>query len=463
MMRHETSLFSRLALRVTLILSFGAALMISAAWYYGRSAANQTFDHLLLGAALQMAGSLSIEDGKLTASLPQSAFEMLGLAPEDRIFYRLIDTEGQTLTGYGDLAGYIDYTAARQKPVFLNDDYRGAPVRLVVVSRVLSDPALSGWAYVLVAQTTAARNELTQEITGRAMLLVALMSGLALGATILAVRSSLQPITALGEMISRRDPQDLTPLTLDAPKELRPFLGSINHFMERLEERVVLLQRFIADAAHQIRTPLTALSAQIDMLDEHEVSPTGMQSVERIRTRTNELSRLTGQLLSHAMVIHRASTVNLEKVDLVLIARQAYRTAIPITVNPDIVVSFEADQPQLWVRGDIVSLREAIVNLISNALCHGSQALLAVRVGVVDGQAQVEVTDDGPGIPPEKWPLVVKRFMTTKPNEGNTGLGFSIAVEVATAHDGTIGFREKQGDGRFSVLLNIPLWQEGQD
>lgn len=115
------------------------------------------------------------------------------------------------------------------------------------------------------------------------------------------------------------------------------------------------------------------------------------------------------------------------------------------------------------MRGDIVSLREAIVNLISNALCHGSQALLAVRVGVVDGQAQVEVTDDGPGIPPEKWPLVVKRFMTTKPNEGNTGLGFSIAVEVATAHDGTIGFREKQGDGRFSVLLNIPLWQEGQD
>ena len=459
-MAREHSLFGRLVLRVSIILAIGAALLITAAWYYGRSAASQTYDRLLLGAALQMADSLSIEDGHLIASLPVSAFELLGFSKEDRIFYRLIDTEGQTLTGYRDLAGFIDYTAARTGPVFLNDTYRETPVRLVVVSRVLSDPPLSGWAYVIVAQTTEARSALTHEITGRAILLVILMSFLALIAGILAIRFSLQPVEALGNALHKRDPQDLTPLDLDVPGEMKPFIGSINHFMSRLDQRVLLLQRFIADAAHQIRTPLTALAAQADMLETERLPAGAKRSLHRMRTRITELSRLTGQLLNHAMVIHRAGTVHLEKTDLVTVARQAFRIAVPITVNPDIVVSFEAEQPQLLVQGDIVSLREAIANIIDNALRHGSVAKLAVRVAEENGRAIVEVTDDGAGIPPDKWPLVVKRFMTSKPDEGNSGLGFSIAAEVATAHSGLIRFKEKTAENCFSVILDIPLWQD---
>ena len=459
-MAREHSLFGRLVLRVTIILTIGAALLITAAWYYGRSAASQTYDRLLLGAALQMAGSLSIEDGKLNASLPVSAFELLGFSQEDRIFYRLIDTEGQTLTGYRDLAGYIDYTAARTGPVFLNDVYRDTPVRLVVVSRVLSDPPLSGWAYVLVAQTTEARNALTQEITSRAILLVILMSFLALIAGILAIRYSLQPVAALGSALHKRDPQDLTPLDLDIPTEMKPFIGSINHFMNRLDQRVMLLQRFIADAAHQIRTPLTALAAQADMLETETLPANAQHSLQRMRVRITELSRLTGQLLNHAMVIHRAGTVHLEKTDLVIVARQAFRMAVPVTVNPDIVVSFEAAQKQVPVAGDIVSLREAIANIIDNALRHGSKAELAVRVSAENGRALVEVSDDGDGIPPEKWHHVVERFITSKPHEGNSGLGFAIASEVATAHSGLIRFREKTAHSNFCVILDIPLGQD---
>ncbi|MGQ5720597.1 sensor histidine kinase [Pseudochrobactrum asaccharolyticum] len=459
-MTREHSLFGRLVLRITIVLIIGAGLLITSAWYYGRSAASQTYDRLLLGAALQMADSLSVEDGQLVASLPVSAFELLGFSKEDRIFYRLIDTEGQTLTGYRDLAGFIDYTAARTGPVFLNDVYRDVPVRLVVVSRVLSEPPLSGWAYVMVAQTTEARSVLTQEITSRAILLVILMSSLALIAGILAIRYSLQPVAALGSVLNKRDPQDLTPLDLDIPSEMKPFIGSINHFMGRLDQRVILLQRFIGDAAHQIRTPLTALAAQADMLDTETLPENAQHSLQRMRSRISELSRLTGQLLNHAMVIHRAGTVHLEKTDLVLIARQAFRMAVPITVNPDIVVSFEASEMQVLVAGDVVSLREAIANIIDNALRHGSQYKLAVKVSIENCRALVEICDDGAGIPREKWQHVLERFITSKTHEGNSGLGFSIASEVATAHSGLIRFKERTTESCFCVILDLPLWQD---
>lgn len=93
--RNQPSLFARLARRISVVLFIGAALLVTAAWYYAETAANKAYDRLLVGAALQMAESLSVEDGTLTARLPTSAFELLGLAERDRIFYRVIDTHGK--------------------------------------------------------------------------------------------------------------------------------------------------------------------------------------------------------------------------------------------------------------------------------------------------------------------------------------------------------------------------------
>jgi two-component system sensor histidine kinase TctE len=190
------------------------------------------------------------------------------------------------------------------------------PVRVAVVSRALSDPSFSGWAYVVMAQTTEARRGLAGELTTRAMILVGIMSLLALAGTVLAIRYSLLPVDALAATLRARDPQDLTPVEAEMPRELKPFVGSINHFMGRLDERVTLLQRFIADAAHQIRTPLTALSAQVDMLEDDDLDVNRKRHLGRVRDRVSQLARLTNQLLSHAMVIHRSDSVRFKPVDL---------------------------------------------------------------------------------------------------------------------------------------------------
>lgn len=460
MKTREPSLFWRLVLRVGVVLLIGASTLITAAWYYGQTAANKTYDQLLYGAATQISEGITRTDQELIVNLPPSAFALLGFAERDRIFYRIVGTDGKLVSGYPDLNTDINLEDARREPQLETEFYRGAEVRVITVSRALPDPSQSSWAYVVLAQTTEARRTLAGEITQGAMLIVGIMMALALGGTFLAVRYALKPVTGLANALRRRNPEDLTPMQTPAPQELQPFVGAINHFMIRLDERVVRLQQFIADAAHQIRTPLTALAAQVDMLDADTMSATNRERTKRIKTRTGELAQLTNQLLSHAMVIHRSGVIQLETVNLTEVARAAYNHAIPLTYDPDMIISFEASSPSLLVKGDVVSLREAIANLISNALHHGAVSHLDVRVIMAAGRVCVEVEDDGPGIPAEKWTQMARRFNGTSPKAGvPSGLGFAIAAEVAAAHDGVIRFRPK-GETGFTVILDLPLLSE---
>lgn len=456
MPQREHSLFWRLVLWVGMVLLVGATILISAAWYYGQTAADRTYDQLLRGAARQIGANIAYDGGHLVATLPASAFELLAIAERDRIFYKIVGPNGELVSGYPDLDFDLDFDKIRSGAVYVSGAFRGAPVRAFVLARALPDPDRNGWAYVILAQTTEARDALAREITQGALVIVGIMVVIALGGTLLAVRYALRPVTGLAEMLRRRDPEDLTPLLTSAPVELQPFVGSINHFMQRLDERVVRLQRFIADAAHQIRTPLTALSAQIDLLEPANMTEMDRSRTERIRDRTGELSVLTNQLLSHAMVIHRSGVTQFESLDLVEVARAAFNQAIPMTVDPDLIIGFEAFQPKILVEGDAVSLREAIANVISNALRHGAISRLDVRVIGSEQAAYVEVEDDGPGIPPAARAAMTRRFTAASSEHGVvSGLGFAIAAEVVAAHDGEIRFRHEEGSG-FVVILDIP-------
>lgn len=460
MKTREPSLFWRLVLRVGVVLLIGASILITAAWYYGQTAANKTYDQLLYGAAIQIADGITRTDDGLVVNLPPSAFELLGFAERDRIFYRIVGTDGKLISGYTDLNPDINFEDSKREPQFETEVYRGAEVRIITVARAVTDPSQSGWAYIILAQTTEARRALGSEITQGAMLIVGIMMILALAGTFLAVRYALRPVTGLANALRRRNPEDLTPMQTTAPQELQPFVDAINHFMIRLDERVVRLQQFIADAAHQIRTPLTALAAQVDMLDGDKMNAANRDRSQRIKTRTGELAQLTNQLLSHAMVIHRSGVIKLETVNLTEVARAAFYHAIPLTHDPDMIISFEASEPSILVKGDVVSLREAIANLITNALNHGAISQLDVRVVKLEDTICVEVEDDGAGIPPEKWTMMTQRFNGASPKTGAaSGLGFAIAAEVAAAHDGVIRFRQKGKTG-FTVILELPQLTE---
>jgi two-component system sensor histidine kinase TctE len=256
--------------------------------------------------------------------------------------------------------------------------------------------------------------------------------------------------------MAARDPKDLRPVEIEAPREVAMLIDSINHFLGRLAERVGGMERFIADAAHQIRTPLTALAAQVDLLSTETRAERRRQQMARVRERIEQLGRLTSQLLSHAMVIHRREVVQLGPVDLVPVAQAALKEAVPLSLDRDIRVAFEPAAPSLVVRGDRVSIGEVIANAVHNAIRHGAPGLVSLRLRAEGEDAVVEIADDGPGIPPESWDEVVKPFVRGDAEASGSGLGLTIVSDVVVAHGGRLTFGRDEA-GLFVVSLRFPL------
>jgi two-component system, OmpR family, sensor histidine kinase TctE len=450
------SLFGRLLLLLAAILGAGAAMLAVAAWFYARTAANDAYDKLLIGAALQIAEGIDEQDAQLSVQVPTSAFEMLALAERDLIFYNVLDTSGQSLTGYADLLLPERAERAQAAPLVVDSHFHGQPVRVATVARFLAGPNKRGWAHVMVAQTLEARTALARDLTGRAVLLVGLMSALALAGAVLGIRVVLAPLKHIEHALRTRGPNSLDAMLVQTPLETQALVDAINHLIARLQDRIRLMHHFIADVAHQIRTPLTALTAQIELLGDAGDAAAQARHLQRVRDRAAQLGRLTNQLLSQAMVIHRAEAVPFEIVDLAEIARRALRDAVPNTVRDAVTVALEAPPAPVPVRGDGISLREAITNLIDNALRHGAHTRLTVRVAVTDQRAHVEVADDGPGIPAENRHAIRQRFSAGTGAGGGFGLGFAIATEVAQAHGGDLSFRDKRTeDDDFAVILTV--------
>ena len=451
MIRPGRSLYSRIILVIALVFGAGSVVLGTAAWVYARLAADDAYDRLLVGAALQIAESIYAQEGTISVDPPVSAFETLSLSANDRIFYKVVDPRGEVLTGYDDLAPAGSLAEARE-PLISDGEYRGFPVRVAVVGRLVSDPVAPGWAHVVVAQTREARASLTRDLTLKALLLVFAMTSLAFMGVLFAVRRALEPLTRVERELRSRDPKDLTPLDLEIPREIQTLVFTINRFMDRLSGRIALMQRFIADAEHQIRTPLAGLASQVDLLTEEIRPERREQQLNRVRERTAELGRLTNQLLNHAMIIHRAEVAEFDTIDLAVLARQVLINAVPLSLDRDVDISFQDPPDPVLMRGDVVSLREALSNLIHNALKHGAETRLEVRVFAEDDAAIVEVVDDGPGIPVSEWQRVREPFHTKSAT--GSGLGLSIAGDVVRAHGGELRFRERTDDG-FAVILRF--------
>ena len=459
MIRRGRSLYSRIIFVLAVIFGASAVVMGMAAHFYARIAADEAYDRLLVGAALQIAETINAREGTVSVDPPVSAFETLSLSNNDRIFYKVSDPRGRVLTGYDDLAS-VSHSRNSDQPVIADGEYRGFPIRIAAVGRFLSDQSAGGWAEVVMGQTREARAELARDLTQKALFLILGMTTLAFAGVLFAVRRALEPLVRIEREIRSRDPKDLQPLDVETPREIQILVSTINRFMDRLNGRIALMQRFIADAAHQIRTPLAGLASQVDLLSAEGNPSRREQQLERVKERTSELGRLTNQLLSHAMIIHRAEVARLEPIDLVALARQTLVNAIPLSLEREVDISFDAPSGPVGMNGDAVSLREALSNLIHNALKHGADSRLEVRV-LADGDwAVMEVTDDGPGIPPSEWQRALEPFHTK--SETGSGLGLAIAGDVVRAHGGELQFRERTEAG-FAVVLRFRLLRAGSE
>ncbi len=457
----RASLTRRLALSISLLLIAGGALVSVAALAYGRQAAQTAFDRLLLGSARQVMDSTSVIDGRVMADIPVSAFELLALAPEDRVFYRIVGHDGQTLTGYDSL----EIPDERDAPdvAYYNVAFNGEPIRVIALSKRFAERAFSGTIQVLVGQTLRARNALAQELVGSAVLVVVLVGVSMAILAIVAVYSALRPLYRIESSFSSRDPRDLTPLDVAVPSELTPVVSAINRFMSRLDRQMEATNNLIADSAHQLRTPIAALRAQTELATE-ESDPAALSvSLDRIHARSRSLSRLTDQLLSRALIIHRNDSVVRTRVDLRTVAME---TADEFDIDSQgraRELRLQLPEFAVWVRGDVLSLREACKNLVNNAFVHG-QPPVALIVETVGDKVVLAIQDQGPGLPDQPELRAGERFVQAEDtaNRLGTGIGLAIVQEVLKAHGGKLLFSPADRQG-FKVSMVFPGDRYGSD
>ena len=445
------SLFSRLFGAIGLILASGGLLVTAAAFAYGHQAARTTFDRLLIGAAGQISASISIVAGEPLVDLPVPALELLALAGDDRIAYSVIGADGATLTGHEGL----EIPALQGDVTFFDGSITGEAARFVAVRRHFAERGFRGTVATVVGHTSIARNALAWDITRNAWFVLGIAGiGMVLLA-VFAVRSSLMPLKLIETSLLRRDPKDLTPLGVAVPRELRAIVEAINGFMARINRQIDGMQNLISDSAHQLRTPIAALRAQAELATEESDPAAQNRIVTRVHAKSVELSRLTDQMLSRALVIHRGDSAVHGPVDL-------RKVAISAAEAFDDGKAFQSGRLRLDIpsgaagaSGDALSLTEAAKNLISNALHHG-RGTVTVRVSARNGMATLSVHDQGPGLTPDAAASLGRRFSPGENQSGGAGIGLSIAAAVARAHDTELTVLSQDKSG-FEIGFALPL------
>jgi len=446
----QFSLHARIIAFIAAILGVGAVVLGLAAWQYARVAAGDAYDKLLIGGTIQVAENLFVQGDVVALDPPAAAFATL--SAYDLVFYKVVDARGVVIAGYENLASGVSADKIRQGVVLADGIFQGQPVRIATIGKKFDDAQAGGWAEVVVAQTLRARNALAWDLTAKAVGIIAIMSLLALTAGALSVRLALAPLIRIESEIAARKPDDLRPIQVKPPIEVRALVGAIDEFTRRLSERIAIMQRFIADAAHQIRTSIAALDALTELL-ANEMDPLERaERTARVREKSAELGRLTSQLLGHAMIIHRAETIPFEALDLNALAKSVLSHAVPLTLEREVSVSFIPFDGELIIQADAISLREALSNLIHNALTHGATTRLTLCTGRDRETAWMTVCDDGPGIPISEHERLRTPFQMGSTQAGGSGLGLAIASDVARAHGGDLSFANGPD---FCVMLAI--------
>lgn len=428
---------------------------------YAHQTADTTYDQLLRASVLSMSDSLQLVQGEWQMDMPYAALALLEQAPRDRVFYRVASARGALISGYGDLpappAPPARGNADASTPQLYAAEYQGEPVRVAWMERKVAGPQETETAIIQVAQTREARNALAERILWQGTLALIGFTAAALALAYWGLQRSLSPIQRVERELAGRTASDLHPIAAPVPEELDMLVQSLDGFMARLSENLDTLRLFIAEAAHQLRTPLAALHAQMEVALDEDDPAEQRRSLAAVLRNAEKLSRLVNQLLSDASVIHRSNVRQFQPVDVAeLLSQAVYDTVPQADPQPDVRLHLPSpDDETPRVQGDSLMLREAFKNLIDNALRHGANedGHIDVRLERHDGGWRITVSDQGPGIPPALANTAFERFARgPNPRAPGAGLGLSIIKRVVDIHGGTLSLSNRVGGGLDAVI-----------
>src|SRR5581483_4369091 len=440
-----------------LLLPIAAILAVSAvsAYYLALEPATEALDASLIDAGIAIRERLVMRDGVPNVDLPSAAEQVLRADRYDAVYYVVRDPEGRSIAGDAGIPPAPPGREAQDNIIFYDAHFRGARVR----GATLFAPCGRGPCAVTVAETTNKRDRLVRGILLGSVVPQAVLAVLTLVIVWFGVARGLTPLDRLSQDIRNRSPRDLHPFDrAHTPAEARPLVEALNQLLLRVEEANRNQQRFLANAAHQLRTPLAGLQAHAELALAQPVPEPARAEMEQVRSATVRTARLANQLLALARAEPGGHSEMPLAVDLKALAEAAADEWVHRALERDLDLGFEL-QPAT-VQGHALLLGEALGNLVHNALEYVTQGgSITVRTGMHDGGAYLEVEDDGPGISASERARVVERFYRV-PGTGGTGSGLGLAIvrEIAAAHGAALSIGDGAGGRGCRVEIKFPSW-----
>jgi signal transduction histidine kinase len=341
----------------------------------------------------------------------------------------------------------------RPRPGFSNMEWKGQSWRMFT--------QLDGTRIIQVAHPLNLRREMAADFARRAVMpLLALVPLLAIGIWIVVGRV-LEPLSSISQALRARTPASLEPLPrADLPDELVPLVGSLNDLLQRLQHAMDAQRQFVGDAAHELRSPLTAVQLQLSLLKRAGDDAERAAAIERLERGVHRSNRLVQQLLTLARQDPQAPAAAAEPVDLNELAAELVADFEPQAAEQQQRLLLEPAVDPVLVQGDREALRVMLSNLIDNALRYTpASGRIVVRVAHAGGHAQLEVQDSGPGIAPEQRSRVFDRFYRVPhatAAEGS-GLGLAIVKRVAERHGGAVSLHDADNGTGLKVRVQMAV------
>ncbi len=427
--------------------------------------ANKPYDMVLLQRAQAVGEQLRLSGGKERLDFIPPLPDGKSLTMPDHVVYTVTDRDGIKLAGNANLGRPLSYRNGKINPLFSNGEREGEKTR--IVSLIFFNPDSKKLYQLYLSETMHQRQALIRGILANIVIPQLLLILIAVAAVWFALKQGLAPLERLRQEVMGRKRNDLRQLdSTQAPDEVRPLIDAVNDLLERLKLVMQAQQRFVADAAHQLRTPFAGLKTQSELALREDDPQRKQHALRHILTTTRHGTRLVNQLLALARNEPGGqNTESFRSLDLNLMAQKCTVNWVQAALEKNIDLGFEGMPEPLFIQGDDASLVEMLNNLIDNAVRY-TQEGGHITVGVVASQyeAALFVEDNGPGIDPQHRERVFERFYRVLGSgQSGSGLGLAIVAEVAKRHGAELDLKEgSNGTGtRFSIRL--PRRQTGQN
>lgn len=450
--RTQRSLFGEILdwMLVPLLLLWPLSIAIT--YLVAKSIANEPFDRALEDKVTVVAQQVKEVNGQVFTRMNGAAADILHADDIDNVYYQIRDPIGDVVEGDPEIPLPKDLEPPPPWATqFRYDFIRNIEVRVAYVyvdlHKTQTAPQLSiepRLALVQVAETLDKRSQLVNQIIKGVIVPEFIILPIALVLVWFALTRGLRPLAELQQRIRERRPDDLSPIDSGyVPEEILPLVGSLNDMLERLSQSIKIQKRFIADAAHQMKTPLAGMRMQSELAlrqtDQVEIH----KSLEQLAKSSKSATRMINQLLALARAENQTPTTRpLQPLELSELARDTVQEWVQTSFNKKIDLGFEQPDYHIMVNGDPVMLRELLNNLIDNALSYtpaGGHATVRVRANEEAPLAFLEVEDTGPGIAPHEHKRIFERFYRILgSNVEGSGLGLAIVREIAQQHGAEI-------------------------